>query len=222
MGFITISKILMILIVPFLLFLFVLNFAVFSDSFYKEKFSEYGVNKDVPKAGLLHGKVIDFIKGGNKELPNDFNEREKQHLLDVRNVIGFSTRLLYILIILFMALLIFSAFALNAKNRIADFLGRVFVFGGLLAILSAAALLFLISSNFSSAFESFHIMLFRQGTYTFDPSSEIIVRIYPEQLFMDLGIRISKLVVIASVAIALFGSFLSFKPKSKKNKKKEK
>ncbi|MBI3035301.1 DUF1461 domain-containing protein [Candidatus Woesearchaeota archaeon] len=220
MGFLTISKILMVLILPFLLFLAVLNSAAFSDSFYQEKFSEYGVYDSVSKADFLHKKVVEFVKGSNNELPKDFNEREWRHLLDVRNAIGFSTIVLYALVALFIALLTISALILKANKLILGFVGKVLVFGGVLTIAIAAILFFLINSNFPSAFESFHRVFFKQGTYAFDPAKEVIVNLYPEQLFTDLGIKISKIAGIASATIVSLGILLLLKSKKQKNKNK--
>jgi len=217
MKFLAISRFLLIIILPFLIFLLILNFTGFSDSFYREKFSEYNVLKNVPQADSLHEKVMEFINGKSSELPKEFNYREGQHLLDVRNIIRIAAILIYSLVILFLLLLIASSFILNANARIINFIGKILVFGGLLTIILAALLFFIINSNFSPAFESFHQLFFQKGTYLFDPAKEIIVNLYPEKLFMDLGIRMSKLVVITSAITILIGAFLLLK--SKKIKK---
>ena len=217
MEFLTISKILLIALLPIVLFLLVLDFASFDETFYKEKFSEYGVQKIVPNTILLHEKVIKFISGKNIELPNEFNEREKQHLMDVRKAVNYSTILLYALIAMFIILLVISAFTLKVSNYITSFVGKVLVFGGFLTIILSAMLFFLIYFDFSSAFENFHLMLFEKGTYTFDPAKEMIVRLYPERLFMDLGLRISKFVFFTSIFFILIGGFLIFKSKKQKH-----
>ena len=221
MKFITISKLLMVVILPFLLFIAAFNFYGFDAEFYKEKFSEYEVQNDVPNAVSLNEKIINFITGKNNDVPNEFNDREKQHLRDVRKVVGISTIVLYVFIILFVALLIVSALILKMNNHIINFVGKVLVFGGFLTIILAGLLFFFISSDFSAAFESFHTLLFKKETYVFDPAKEMIVRLYPERIFMDLGIGISKGVIISSTAIILLGLFLLFKSKSKKNKKRK-
>lgn len=213
MGFLTISKFLMILILPFVLFLLVINIVGFNNSFYREKFSEYNVDENISS---LHEKVINFVKGENQELPNEFNEREKQHLFDVRNLIGISTIMLYIFIALFVILLLASAFILKINNKIVNFVSKVMIYGGFLTVLLALILFLLINTNFSSAFESFHSLLFKKGTYVFDPAKEMIVRLYPEQLFMDLGSRISTWLIVSSIIIVLIGSFLLFKSKKQK------
>jgi len=213
MKFLTIYKFLLILILPFLLFLLVLDYAAFDKEFYEEKFMELNVQRDVPAAMPLHEKVISFISGKNNQLPNEFNEREKQHLLDVREIAGILTIALYALITLFALLLGISAFALKISNYLMNFVGKVLVFGSFLTVALAAALFFLISSDFSNAFESFHRLFFEKGTYIFDPANEIIVKLYPEQLFMDIGLRISKGVFFASAAAIAIGAFLMLKPK---------
>lgn len=216
MKFVAISKFLLILALPFLIFLLVMDFVGFDTSFYEKKFLEYKVHQEIPEASSLNEKIIDFIKGKNSELPSEFNEREKQHLWDVRRVVRISTIVLYIFIALFILLLIASAFILKANNYIINFVGKVLVLGGILTAILAMVLFFLINSDFSAAFESFHLLLFEKGTYVFDPAKEMIVKLYPEQIFTDLGINISKVVILASAILILLGALLVLK--SKKNK----
>lgn len=212
----SVLKILLVLTLPFLILLLTLNFAAFDSSFYRQKFLEYGVYGDVPKADFLHEKVINFIKSSSDELPDEFSQREKQHLWDVRRLANILKIALYILIALFALLLIGSALALKAGSRILNFVGGALVLGGIFSFALAAFLLLLISFSFSSAFESFHSLFFQEGTYIFDPAMEMIVMIYPEQLFMDLGMTASKWVLISSALAALFGAVLTFKSKNKK------
>lgn len=215
MKFLTFAKTLLILILPVLLFLLIANFTGFNLSFYKEKFLQYDVEKNVPEAGLLHEKVIDFITGNSNQAPSNFDEKEKQHLWDVRNTIKYGKILLYFLVVLFIVLLLLSAFIIKANNIITNFVGKIFLYGGILTIVIAAFLFLLINFGFSSTFEAFHQAFFRPGTYVFD-AKEKIVNIYPEQLFMDLGLRISKWVVVSALIIILIGLFLVVR--SKKNK----
>lgn len=218
MKFLAISKFLLILAFPLLLFLAVADFSAFDNSFYREKFSEYNVQQNVPGAVSLHEKAINFVQGKTNELPNQFNGREKQHLQDVRKIAGILIILLYILIILFVLFLAISIFILKINKFVLNFVGKVLVFGGFLTVILAIILFFFINSDFSAAFESFHGLLFEKGTYVFDPAEEMIVRLYPEQIFIDLGLRISKGVVLASIAAILLGALLLLKSKSKKNK----
>ena len=220
MRFPAISKVLLILILPLLYFLLISNYIGFNKSFYQEKFSEYRIQNKVPDAQGIHQKVMYFLIGKNKELPNVFNEREKHHLFDVKNIVSISTIALYILIALFISLAFISGIILKTPHKIINFVGNVLVFGGLLTIFLATALFLAINSNFSSAFESFHQIFFEKNTYTFNPANEVIVNLYPEQLFMDLGIKISKAVLIISAIAILVGAFLLHKSKRIKRQAK--
>ena len=219
MKFLPISKLLLIAIFPFLIFLIGFNLAGFDSSFFKGKFSEYGISKKIPKAEFLHQSVMEFIKGSNDELPEQFNEREKEHLLDVKAIASVLMIILYSLAVLFLALLVASGFFLRINGSILNFTGKILVFGGILAILLGGILFVSIKSDFQTTFESFHKLFFEKDTYMFDPESEIIVNLYPEEIFMDLGARISQNVLAISLASIFLGLLLL--PKSKKNKKKK-
>ena len=117
---------------------------------------------------------------------------------------------------LFLLLLIVSAFTLKVNSYIINFVGKVMMWGGILTVGLAALLFLFISFDFGPAFESMHQMFFRSGTYMFDPAKEAIVNLYPEQLFMDLGIRISVWVIIAAALLILVGFYLVFKTKKQK------
>ena len=217
MGFLTVLRAIFILIIPFLIFLAAFKYASFDEEFYDEKFAQYEVDRHVPNASSLNQKIISFVTGKGNELP-ELNEREKRHLMDVRNAIRASTAAFYFLSVLFVSLSFASAFILRDKYKTADFAGKILAFGGLLTVAFSLALFLLINFNFQSAFEQFHVMLFGQGTYTFDASKELLVNIYPEQLFMNLGLRISKLVIISAVIIMSLGFLFLSISKNKKNK----
>lgn len=205
-----------IFLLPILIFLLAGGFLAFNESFYKKEFAKYWVYDNVQNATLLHFQVLSFVQGKSAELPMQFNEREKQHLLDVRNVISASKILAYVLVILLVLLLYFSAFALKDKNKIMNFLGKSLFFGGLATVAAAGMLFLLISLNFLPTFESFHMLFFKSGTYAFDPSSELIVNLYPEGLFMDLGIRISAGAAVISLVIVMLGTYLMLRHKAKR------
>jgi|SRR3989338_5824969 len=210
-----ILKILLVVILPLLLFLAVLKFSAFDGSFYQKEFSKLGVEKEVSNANSLHEDVIAFLKG-NGALPEDFNEREKSHLSDVKRLAKNANLLMYFLIALFVLLSAASVHVIGDNRYSINFIGNSLLYGGILSIAIYAALFFSLSLGFSDVFDSFHRLFFTQGTYTFDAANEIIVKLYPEQLFMDLGIRIFRLAILSSVFTTILGAFLI--ARSKKNK----
>ena len=221
MKLLSISKFLMILILPFLLLLFFSIHYGFDNSFYQEKFSQYNVQKKVPNAYSLHEKVMNFIDGRSNALPNDFNEREKQHLQDVRAAARMSMIVFYVLIILFVVLMSASLIILKVNTHVLIFAGKIFVFGGILTLLLSAILFLFLRSDFSGTFEAFHNIFFKRGTYLFNPEKEIIVNLYPEKLFMDIGIQITKGVILSAVSITIIGIIFILISKPKRiNKEK--
>ena len=206
----------LIIIMPLMIFLSAAHLAGFNGPFYKEEFSKYNVEKNAPDAVELHRKVVDYIKGKSDYLPDRFNEREKKHLHDVRRLVLLSKAALYSLTALAGILVILSARKIWKRRDLEQFVGSILLLGGLLTLALSALLLLSINSNFSSSFESFHKIFFQQGTYAFDPDYEVVVNLYPEELFMDLGLRIAKGIVITSLIIVALGIYFLFKPKKQK------
>jgi integral membrane protein (TIGR01906 family) len=219
MGFLSISKAVLVLIIPFLIFLGAANLIAFDKQYYARKMPEYWTG--IPDANFLNEKTIDFIAGKSDDLPDAYNGRERQHLQDVRNAVKISRAMLYAFALLSISLVLASKFILKSGSHMANFTGKALAYGGILTAMLAGLLLVLISLDFASAFESFHKLFFRQGTYTFDPAKELIVNLYPEQIFMDIGLKILKWALLLSAFLATLGVFLIFKSKSKKNKNKQ-
>lgn len=217
MKFLTFASVLMILVLPLLIFLSVFKYASYDQNFYEEKFMEYGVKEDVPNAELLHKKIIEFVSGKSQFAPSELNDREQQHLFDVRRAMRIAAILFYSFLALF-ALLLYVEISISFKTgeNFMSIIGKVMVFGGLLTIALASILLALIALDFSASFDSFHKILFDKGTYVFNPENEVIVRIYPEQIFQDIGARISKDVIFLSITAIVLGALLMLNSKQKK------
>ena len=179
------------------------NIYAYNSSFYKKEFEKYKVYDDVKNADELHGKVIDFIKGQSNILPDEFSQREKSHLEDVRNVIKTSNMLFYFFAAAYVILSVYLS--KNGNDRKKEF-GNIIFYSGIFTIAFGALLFLFVYFNFDSTFEVFHKLFFSGGTYMFDPSKEIIVRLYPEQLFMDIGMRIAMATFIISLLLITAGA----------------
>ena len=208
MRLVVIVKFLLIAVLPFIIFLCAAHLSIFDLSFYNREFLQYGVQNEVQDVFSINEKVIKYIGGKSSELPAVFNGRETQHLYEVREIIKKSRLSLYLIIVSFTALLAYSSFLLKGNGSFIDYTGNMLVYGGLFTLFFSAAIFLLIISNFSGFFDAFHESLFRKGTYLFDPSREIIVRIYPEQLFEDMGNKISATAVEISLMSYIAGMLL--------------
>ncbi len=207
MGFTSFTKFFLVILFPLALFLSVAYFVGFDYSFYEGKFNDYDIYSRVENADLINTKTLEFLNGRSEKIPDDYNEREKHHLWDVRELVAYLKYFLYFVIALFIVFLIYTGIRLKIKGFILGFFGKIFFYGGILTLAISLFALLLISLNFDLSFEIFHRIFFDKGSYMFDPSNEMIVNLYPEDLFRDIGLNISLWVVIFSV-ISAFAGFL--------------
>lgn len=209
-------SVLMVLSIPFVIYGYSFSAAAFDRDFYNKEFSKYNVYGNLGEYNVesINGDVLAYLKNGkNNELTenNFFSEREKAHLLDVRNLFQLVLGAFNISIILFLSLSILLI-ALMGRNfkKIMKRLLIILMFGGFLT-LSTGVLLFVLSRfNFDFAFGAFHKIFFIAGTYTFDPGYENIVVLYPQNLFFDILARIISSAILSSAIILFFCTVMLF------------
>ena len=211
-----IISIFMVISVPIILCGFNLNLIAFDRSLYKEEFLKYNVyanlkNYDVEK---INDGVLNYLKNGKSKdiIENDFfNEREKRHLLDVRNLVQgvLSTYSSSIILFLLSTIILFLLMNFNFRD-ISRKLLIILTFGSLLTLLGAGLAYLLSSLNFNFAFDAFHKTFFSSGTYLFNPEFESIVVLYPKNLFLDLLARIIFGIIFSSVILLFFFLILFF------------
>lgn len=174
----------LILLVPFLLLFFSLSSVVFNDALYAGKVSP-------DKLDLAFG-VKEFL-AGTAEVPAVFNEREKSHLADVKDLIcsiALSGLLLFFVFI-------FLLFLEQEKFK-------VFFYG-----LSATTLiiLFLLFAYliFPHSFDIFHQILFEEETWLFPPES-LIVNLFSFEFFKGMFFE----VFVRFLLLSLTGQIVLF------------
>ncbi|MDE2777343.1 MAG: DUF1461 domain-containing protein [Chloroflexota bacterium] len=119
-----------------------------------------------------------------------FSRRELQHMLDVKQATAVAFALGASFALAACGIAAASRFNDGLRSDIVVGIGR----GCKLTLLSVAALSVFSLGAWDQAFDSFHQLLFAEGTWRF-PFSDSLIRLYPEQLFLD-----------ASLAIAVFAS----------------
>ena len=213
--FVKAVSVLMVILVPIILYGFNFNSIAFDRRLYKEEFSKHNVynNLETYDVEKINDEVLNYLKSGkNKDIiENDFfKDREKRHLLDVRSLVQGVLSIYYFSITLFLLSIIILSLLMNFNFRaIFRKLSIILIFGSLLAFLDAGLLYLLSNLNFDFAFGAFHKTFFSPGTYLFNPEFENIVVLYPENLFLDLLVRIIFSIIFSS-AILLFFSLILF------------
>lgn len=160
---------------------------VFNEDFYKKEFTKYNVygifpDKDIDK---INSEILMYLKDKRGDFNKDlFNQREIDHLNDVKSVMQKADIFYYSLIILSI-ILITILFRLDKKHFLIN-IASVLFFSWLSILLSAVIAVCLISLNFENFFTLFHNVFFPQGNWLFNASDNII-KLYPSKLFYDLG-----------------------------------
>lgn len=124
-----------------------------------------------------------------------FTEGEVQHMVDVKHLIGFSYVLGLILAVILIAGVWYLAKRYAGGVRRALFSGAILTLV-IIAVLSVAALM-----GWEAFFTQFHALFFSEGSWTFSVK-DTLIRLYPEQFWVDSAIGIAVL-VLATVIIVL-------------------
>jgi integral membrane protein (TIGR01906 family) len=65
---------------------------------------------------------------------------------------------------------------------------------------------------FDQAFELFHEIFFPPGTYMFDPRTDRLVQLFPDQFWSETSVAIALAVLVMAVAVALWARRLGREP----------
>jgi integral membrane protein (TIGR01906 family) len=125
------------------------------------------------------------------------SEADRSHMRDVRRVFT-----------LFWALVAASAvwLVIAARRTRRDAVARAGAWRAVgrgatvLAIVIAVAGAFALVA-FDAAFELFHRLLF-SGNYTFDPATDRLVQLFPEQFWSEIAIAVGVVVIVVSLVVA--------------------
>ena len=131
-----------------------------------------------------------------------FTEDEVRHIADVRNVFFGAQAVMYVAAIVAIALV---GLALRGGVRTAGLLLRG---GAAVAGAAVIAIGIVAAVAFEPAFLAFHYAFFPQGNFLFGPGSNLI-RLYPEQYWYAVTLRVGATFVVMTAVVALIGWLMS-------------
>lgn len=147
------------------------------------------------------------IDGSEREV---FDEREKLHMVDVKNLYLAAEKLAYIgtavSVVGYGILVYFSR-----KDLLPVLKG--YRDSNVILLVLAAAIGVYAAMDFDTFWINFHLLFFTNDLWLLDPSCEILIQMVPEQFFMDLVIGIAATFVFAAAAILIFSIYLEKKIK---------
>ena len=196
--------------------------AVYADKdYFRKEYEKYDVNNprgivnmEMDELMKVTVKMMDYLRGDrdsldivaviddeNKEF---FNEREKSHMADVRDIFVGALMVRWCALGL-AALMLINLWLLLYWKDIKVLLFRAYLatVGGLLAIIAAVGIWAFI--DFTGAFYKFHALFFSDYEWILDMRTSRLINILPEGFFVDTAIRI---VVIFILFILIMGAVL--------------
>ena len=217
------------LLVIFALLITGFQLAVYGDShygFYKKEYEKYRVtdnlNMKIDNVMAVTEHMMAYLIGKEEKLSivtdvdgehqDFFNEQDRLHMADVRNLFLGGLKLRNYAVILAIILMI----VLRAKK--ADFrrlvpqgyLQALFVYLILAAILGVA-----MSIDFTSCFTLFHKLFFTNNLWIFDPETDYMIRMLPEGFFSDMVIRVGVIFIVLLAVPGVTAVVYSWKRKKK-------
>jgi integral membrane protein (TIGR01906 family) len=126
-----------------------------------------------------------------------FDDRERSHLVDVRQVfIAFGG------LVLVGAVVLVSA---RLASRGASWFRRAVGSGAVAAAVAVVVGAVVSVVAFDQAFEVFHELFFAGGSYTFDPATDRLVQLFPIQFWEETSLAVGCVILAISVILARWG-----------------
>lgn len=189
---------------------------IFNEAYFEWHYENRGVTEttemSIDDLMYVTDEMLDYLEGERASLDMQatidgqmeevFGEREKAHMVDVRDMYlavrnARRVSMLIIGIILLAGLLRFKEMLYHVFNRMKYIIGVLMVFililGGLFA------------TNFQKYFTLFHELFFSNDLWLLDPRTDILINMVPESYFYSIvmiGVALFILMVIGALAVA--------------------
>ena len=149
---------------------------------------------------------------GDFDVPVDgapaLDSAERSHMRDVRSVFS----VFWVLVLAGVAVLVVTALRTSddVRGRAAAWRAAQAGARALAVLLAVAAVVAVVA--FDAAFELFHRLLF-SGNYTFDPATEKLVQLFPEQFWSEIAIAVGVVAIVVAVAVSVIAGRRAASPR---------
>lgn len=218
---ITAAAAMLLLIIAILITSF--QVAIYGDpeyKFYEKEYRKYQVTEslqmEMDDVMDVTEKMMDYLIGRREELSVEttvngetmdfFNEQDRLHMADVKNLFLGGLALRWWLLGIFVLLILILIFPLKADwKRILP--KAYFISLGIFLVLTIL-LGCLFASDFTKYFTIFHEIFFTNDLWLFDPATDLMIRMLPEGFFYDMVIRIGMYFLVGLVIFAIIFAFI--------------
>lgn len=165
-------------------------------------------------------ELMDYLRGAtsfldtkvtiNGTLTDLYSIKAKIHMADVRNIFLLNIKLHYFSLFVSIVMIYYAnRFDISVKQISKVFKRTLIVILVLLVIIIIYAFI-----DFDSFFLLFHKLLFTNDYFLFDPTTDFIILMLPEQLFALIGVRFSIVFIFLNLFFVFLLHFLQKIPQS--------
>lgn len=181
----------LILFIPLFILLSSFDLAIFKMNYFEYHIVNNGIEAETGKSSGeildIYKDLLDYLKGENIDLSQNFNSREVSHMEDVRGLFKYGFFIKNTLFVL--SLLIVLYILLKDREHLYYYLDRLFK--GIIAwwlVLVGIFTLFIF--DFSRFFLYFHLIFFDNDLWIMDPTTDLMIQMLPSVFFLDSFKRI--------------------------------
>lgn len=205
-------KAIIIIFIPLILLLTTVEVVTFNTNYFLSKFKEYNIAevtgikekdlKDITDKLLGYLKDdtnnLDIKKQINGEKREVFNEKEKLHMIDVKNLFinGKSIRNVSMLLVIISLILL-----KNDKKS----LSKAFITSSIFSFVIIVVLIIMIYVNFDKHFTYFHEIFFTNDLWLLDPKTDVLIQMLPIEFFYSIATKISIIFIIELLILCFVG-----------------
>lgn len=198
-------------------------------TFYEKEYIKYQVtddlNMEMEDVMDVTYQMMDYLIGEKEELSvitmvdgeeqDFFNEQDKVHMLDVRNLFlgGLKVRAVSIVLVCMCIAFLLGTKADWKKALVTGWYAALAVYGILLVIFGIWA-----AMDFTAFFTFFHEVFFTNDLWLFDPATDYMIRMLPEGFFADIALKIIVYFVSSITIVNLVFSWVHHKSKTDKTR----
>jgi len=194
--------VLLVIDIPFVLYLASAKTMVFNEEFHQQLFIRYDIYSEFSDIEEINSELISYLRYGGELDIDVFNDKEIEHMKDVRNLVHGGMILLNVLLVLFLILLV-SLYFIDKKEFVGK-LGLGFMIGGGLTFLDALIFFIIVKLNFNSVFNWFHRIFFVGDSWLFR-ADETLVSMYQQGFFNDILVRIILNTFVMALLLVIIG-----------------
>lgn len=184
----------------------------FDHNFYVQEYKTYGQAEKIGMSDedLMNSTdvLLDYLQGKRDDIVVEatmsghsvevFNEREKLHMVDVRNLLQNAVKARDIM--LWGGLVILAVVLARHRDGWLSLLKNTYKYSLIIIGAAVGALSIWAAVDFYDFWVDFHYLFFDNTLFFLDPNTSIMINMFPENFFFDLVFRIILIfVVIAAV-----------------------